>query len=401
MTTAESLYTNALLSDGRVVNLAVSEGCFSAITDVGEPHPDARQAIDLGRQLTVPGFVEGHIHLDTSFYGDTWRPHQPCTNGFDVAERSAFQAENLAAAAPIEERARSQLELCLGQGSTHMRSHVMVDGTVGVQHLEAILAVREQYRALIDIQLVAFPQHGILRSPGAADYMAEAMAMGCDRVGGLDPAGFDGDIEKHLDVVFGLAERHGAGIDIHLHDPGTLGAFEIRRIAERTRALGMEGQVSISHAYCLGQLPPDEVRPIADTLARSGVAIVTNAPGDTTFPPVHLLREAGVNYFGGNDNIRDSWWPWGDGDMLRRANLIGYGSGFKEDWELEAAFAMVTEEGARALGVDGYGLEVGARADFVTLAAQHIPEAVVAVPGARDVYKGGRLVASAGKVVAL
>ncbi len=401
MKTADSLFTNALLTDGRVVSLAVSNGRFSAITDAGDTPPPALQTADLGGLLTVPGFVEGHVHLDTSFYGDTWRPHQPCSNGFDVAERTAFQTENLAAAAPIEERARHQLELCLAQGSTSMRSHVMVDGSSGLRNLEAVMAVREDYRDLIDIQLVAFPQHGILKSPGAAAYMAEAMAKGCDLVGGLDPAGFDHNIEEHLDVVFGLAERHDAGIDIHLHDPGTLGAFELERIAERTRALDMGGRVSVSHAYCLGAIPADQVRVIADKLARAGVAIVTNAPGDAPFPPVHLLREAGVNYFGGNDNIRDSWWPWGDGDMLRRANLIGYGSGFKEDWELEAAFAMVTDEGARALGIADYGIEVGARADFVTLAAQHIPEAVVAVPAGRNVYKSGRLVASAGRVTAL
>lgn len=401
MTTTECLFTNARLPDGRLVSLAVSDGRFSSITDLGDAPPEASQTVDLGGLLTVPGFVEGHVHLDTSFYGDTWRPHQPCSNGFNVNERTAFQAENLAAAAPIEERARSQLELCLTQGSTHMRSHVMVDGTAGLRHLEAIMTVREQYRESIDIQLVAFPQHGILQSPGAVAVMAEAMAMGCDLVGGLDPAGVDGNIEEHLNVVFGLADRHDAGIDIHLHDPGTLGAFELERISERTHALGMGGRVSVSHAYCLGELPADQVRSIADKLARAGVAIVTNAPGDTAFPPVHLLREAGVNYFGGNDNIRDSWWPWGDGDMLRRANLIGYGSGFKEDWELEAAFAMVTDEGAKALGIRDYGLTVGARADFVTLAAQHIPEAVVAVPAGRNVYKNGRLVASAGRVSAL
>ena len=108
-----------------------------------------------------------------------------------------------------------------------------------------------------------------------------------------------------------------------------------------------------------------------------------------------------MNYFAGNDNIRDSWWPYGDGDLLRRANIVGYRSGFNEDWELEAAFAMVTAEGAKALGIADYGLNIGARADFVTLDAEHVPEAVVAVPGSRDVYKNGRLVASAGVVTGL
>lgn len=92
-------------------------------------------------------------------------------------------------------------------------------------------------------------------------------AMGCDVIGGPAPAGFDGNIEGHLNVVFDIAERHDARIDIHLHDPGTLGAFEIGRIADHTRALGMEGRVTISHAYCLGDLPLDQVRRVADILA--------------------------------------------------------------------------------------------------------------------------------------
>lgn len=400
MAVVDYLFTNARLPDGKVVSLAVSDGRFSNLIESGGELPGALHKTDLGCRLVVPGFVEGHIHLDTSFYGDTWRPHKPCTGEFDVRERAAFQAENLALAAPAEERARSQLELCLARGTTSMRSHVMVDDSVGVEHLEAVLAVRESYRKQIDIQLVAFPQHGILQSPCTADYMNQAMSMGCDVVGGLDPAGFDGNIAGHLKVVFDMAERHDARIDIHLHDPGTLGVFEIKCVADHTRAMGMEGRVTISHAYCLGDLPLDQVRRVADTLARSGVAVVTNAPGARAFPPVHVLRDAGVNYFAGNDNIRDSWWPWGDGDLLRRANLIGYCSGFNEDRELEVAFDMVTLAGAKALGLGNYGLAVGAVADFVVLDAEHIPEAVVAVPTARDVYKGGRLVASGGKCFA-
>jgi cytosine deaminase len=402
MTSAHYRFTNARLSDGKIVTLDVINGRFIEAIDDGKGlNASDCETTDLLGRLVVPGFVEGHIHLDTSFYGDTWKPHKPCTAGFDVRERAAFQVENLAASAPLLERARNQLELCLSQGTTSMRSHVMVDGSVGVTHLEAILALREAYRGQIDLELVGFPQHGILQSPGAADYLAQAMDMGCDRVGGLDPAGYDRDIERHLDVVFGLAERHGAGIDIHLHDNGTLGAFQIGCIVDRTLALGMEGRVTISHAYCLGELPHHQVHRLAEQLAKADVSILTNAPGAGPFPPVHLLREAGVNYFGGSDNIRDSWWPWGDGDMLRRANLIGYCSGFKEDWELNVAFDMVTFAGAKALRLEGYGLAPGDRADFVVLDAGHIPEAVVAVPHARDVYKGGFLVASEGRIINL
>jgi cytosine/adenosine deaminase-related metal-dependent hydrolase len=393
----DTLFTQAKFADGSLNDIAVADGRIVAISPAGSNAP-ANARVDLGGALIVPGFVEGHIHLDTSFYGDAWIPHKPCTNGFDVHERVAFQAQNMAQAAPMEVRARNQLGLCISNGTTQMRSHVMVDGSVGLTSLETIMAVREAYREFVDIQLVAFPQNGILHSAGTPELMDEAIAMGADVVGGLDPANFDRDVEKHLDVVFGIAERRGVDVDIHLHDHGTLGIFEIEQIAARTRALGMGGHVAVSHAYSLGDVSTDAAKGTADILARSGVAIMTNAPGARGFPPVGLLRDAGVTVFSGSDNIRDSWWPYGDGDMLSRAMMIGYRSGFNTDEELKIAFDVVTAGGAKALRLEGYGLTAGAKADFVTLDAEHIQEAVVAAPKARSVYKNGKCIVSAGQI---
>ncbi|MBB3317997.1 MULTISPECIES: amidohydrolase family protein [unclassified Rhizobium] len=396
--TIDMLFKNARLSDGGTYDIAVADGRIRSIADKGSD-AEAGCVIDIAAELLVPGFVEGHIHLDTSFYGDAWIAHKPCSNGFDVHERVAFQAQNMAIAAPMDERARKQLDLCIANGALLMRSHVMVDASVGLKSLETILKVREEYLDLIDIQLVAFPQGGILKSPGTAELLDEAIVLGADLVGGLDPLSFDRDIKGHLDVVFGIAERRGVDVDIHLHDPGTLGSFTIEEICARTTALGMQGRVAISHAYGLGDLSPEAAGKSAGLLARSGVSIMTNAPGSHNFPPVALLRSEGVVVFSGSDNIRDSWWPYGDGDMLRRAEIIGYRSGFYTDAELDAAFDVVTSGGAKALNVEGYGIEVGARADFVTLAASHVPEAVVSVPKGRRVFKAGRLVAENGAII--
>lgn len=393
-----TLFTNARLTDGRLCDITVVDGQISAIEPAGEVS-DAMERVDIGGHLLVPGFVEGHIHLDTSFYGDAWVPHRPCTHGFDVHERVAFQADNMAKAAPMDVRARNQLDLCIANGTLRMRSHVMVDGSVGLTSLETVLAVCEDYRDLIDIQLVAFPQSGILKSAGTAGLLDTAIGMGADLVGGLDPASFDRSIDRHLDVVFGVAEKRGVDVDIHLHDAGSLGAFTIEEICDRTVALGMQGHVTVSHAYGLGDLSADAARKIAGRIARSGVAIMTNAPGNHAFPPVALLRSEGVTVFSGSDNIRDSWWPYGDGDMLRRAEIIGYRSGFYTDIELSDAFEIVTYAGARALRLDRYGVTVGAMADFVTLDAPHVPQAVVSVPRNRRVFRRGRLVAEHGRMI--
>lgn len=389
--TIDKVFRNLRLPDGTPSAIAVAQGKIAHIGT--EITPEAgTEVVDLGGQLVVPGFVEGHIHLDTSFYGDAWRPHVPYTAGFNVRERVEIQHRNMAAAAPMDQRARNQLDLCIANGSTRMRSHVMVDASVGLKSLETIAAVREQYRHLIDIQLVAFPQSGILSSPGTADLLDAAFDHGADLIGGLDPVSFDRDSKGHLDVVFGIADKRGVSVDIHLHEPNMMGIFSIEEIAARTSALGMQGKVVISHAYGLGDVPLDTVRRTADTLAKAGVAIMTNAPGARPFPPVMELRKAGVTVFGGSDNIRDSWWPYGDGDMLGRAMMIGYRSGLLTDDELGAAFDMVTAAGAKALGIEDYGLRVGAAADFVTLQAAHVAEAVVAVPKGRSVYRGGNCI---------
>lgn len=388
--TIDTLFRNARLADGASATIAVANGKITAIqTDAATHSLTAASDIDLGGLLVVPGFVEGHIHLDTSFYGGTWRPYVPYKAGFNVRERVEIQHRNMAASASMAERARNQLELCISNGSMQMRSHVMVDGSVGLKSLQTIAAVREQYRHLIDIQLVAFPQSGVISCPGTAELLDAAFDHGADLIGGLDPAAVDRDVNGHLDIIFGIAEKRGVGIDIHLHETNTMGLFSIEEIAARTRAHGMQGKVTISHAYALGDIPADAVRRVADSLTESGVAIMTTAPGARAFPPVLALRDAGVTVFSGNDNIRDSWSPYGDGDMLRRAMMLGHRSDFRTDDELGIAFDAVTAAGAKALGLESYGLRVGAPADFVTLRAAHIPEAVVAVPKGRSVYRGG------------
>jgi cytosine deaminase len=392
----DTLFRNARLADGRVVDIAVKGGQIASLKGGAA----AKETVDLGKRLVLPGLVEGHIHLDKGFIGEPWKPHRPCTAGFNVRERVEFEKQALAKARPVPERAAAMIDLCVAQGTTSMRSHVDIDPQAGLSNLEHVAAARDKHKHKLSIQIVAFPQSGIVTSPGTRELLDEAVRNGADLIGGLDPAGFDGDIAGHLDAVFGIAERHGVGVDIHLHDGDLLGVFEIEDIAKRTKALGLGGKVAISHAYALGAVPRDVVQRVANTLAEAGVAIMTNAPGAYTFPPVQILHEAGVNVFSGNDNIRDSWWPFGDGDLLERAMIIGYRSGFYTDAELALAFEMVTSHGAKALGLKNYGLVEGGAADFLVLDAQHVQEAVVARPKPRDVYKAGRLVARNGAIVA-
>lgn len=392
MTNPLLVLDRALLGDGSVAALQISHGIIQAITPSGKV-PQGAKVIDLDGALLLPGFVEGHIHLDKCFIGDDWHSYR---RGNSIADRIRIEREELATARPVIERARALVEQCIANGTAFIRTHVDIDPDIGFKHFEAMIAVREEYRDAVDIQIVAFPQHGLIVKPGTLELMAEAIDSGAHIIGGLDPATFDGDINSHLDAIFALAGQKDVGLDIHLHDGGDLGASEITQIADRTIAAGMQGNVVISHAYALGAIAQDSFDRVAALLARADVSIMTNAPGDHAFPPVLPLRNAGVNVFAGSDNVRDTWWPYGNADMLSRAMMIGYRSGFYEDGELEIAFDLITKAGAKAVGLHQIGIGVGNPANLVALKARHIPEAVVTHPERLLVLHHGRVVARNG-----
>ncbi|MCX5497203.1 amidohydrolase family protein [Kaistia dalseonensis] len=379
--------------EGALVDVVVTGETIAAILPAGSS-PEGGIRIDGTNKLVAPSFVEGHIHLDKTLLGLPFIPHIP---GNTVALRIAAEKElRRTVSLSVEERGGRLIEQIAAFGTGSIRSHVDIDSEVGLKGLHAELALKERYADLVDIQIVAFPQSGVMRDPGVADLLDAAMLEGADLVGGLDPAGIDDDVTGHLDAIFAVAEKHGVGLDIHLHDPGPLGAFELRQIAARTIALGLEGRVAVSHAFALGQIDDFEFGRTAEALATARVAIMTNGPGPVSMPPVKRLEAAGVTVFAGSDNIRDAWSPYGNGDPLQRAMIIGYRQEFNADEDLAHAFAMVTALPAAVIGLSGYGLAAGNRADLILIPALSIPEAVSGVPGRRTVIKRGKVVATDG-----
>jgi len=390
----QTILANATLPDGRRADIHIRDGRVAAIAEAGAAPPDGAQRIDLAGALLVPGMIDGHIHLDKTFVGLPFQPHRA---GDTVAERIAREKElRRELRYPVEERAIRLIRQVVAHGTTALRSHVDVDAEVGLTGLHALLRVREAARDLVDIQIVAFPQSGIIADPGVADLLDQAVRDGADLIGGLDPAGIDDDVGGHLDAIFAIAQRHGVGLDIHLHDPGPLGCFELRQIAARALAAGLEGRVAVSHAFALGAVDDAELGRTVQALARADVAIMTNGPGPVPMPPVRRLVAAGVRVFAGSDNIRDAWSPYGEGDMLARAMLIGYRQGFLADADLALAFDLANSRGAEVLGHADHGMRVGAFADLVAIPAGSIPEAVAAHPPRAMVMKRGRVVARDG-----
>jgi cytosine deaminase len=387
------ILANARLPQGGLADVEIAGRLIAALHTPGSADRPGER-IDLKGALLLPAFVDGHIHLDKTHWG---APRLPHFEGHSVRERiAAERIERHRVALPIEARASALIRTLIANGTTRTRSHVDIDNDVGLANLEAVLRVREAYRDWIDIQLVAFPQSGVTTEKGAPDLLAAALAAGADLIGGLDPAGFDNDVKGQLDIVFGLAERFGKGIDIHLHDSGKTGAAELRDIADRTIAAGMQGRVAVSHAFALGSIGPDLFAETADALARAEVAILTSCPPSAPVPPVGRVRARGVTLFAGSDNIRDCWSPYGDGDMLDRAAIIAERHALFTDRELEEAFALTTSEADKALGRPRRELRAGAVADLVVVAAASVADAVVDRPPRTLVLRAGRIAAEHG-----
>jgi cytosine/creatinine deaminase len=387
------ILANARLPEGRPADVEIAGGVIVATHAPGAAST-AGDRLDLGGMLLLPAFVDGHLHLDKTHWG---APRLPHVEGRSVRERiAAERIQRHRVALPIEARASALVRTLIMNGVTRARSHVDIDNDVGLDNLEAVIGVREAFRDWIDIQIVAFPQSGVTTEAGAPDLLAAALMAGADLIGGLDPAGFDDDAKGQLDIVFGLAEAFGKGIDIHLHDVGETGAAELRDIAERTIAAGLEGRVAVSHAFALGTVPPRVFEETADRLARAQVAIMTSCPPSAPVPPVNALRARGVTIFAGSDNIRDCWSPYGNGDILDRAAIIAERHQMYTDRELRDAFALATSDADKALGDPRRGLRVGAVADLVAVEAASVADAVVDRPPRSLVLRAGRIAAERG-----
>jgi cytosine deaminase len=388
--------TNAVLPrGGEPVTIGVENGRIRAIDPATAAHADGHDVIDAGGRLALPGLINAHAHIDKTLYGGPWVSAPQVET---VAERVAHERRHRDAfGLPAREYICALVEAMIAAGTTHLRTHTDVDPGVGLRGITAVREVAEHYTGMIDIEQVAFPQGGLITNPGTLELLREAVAAGATVIGGLDPAGFDDAPNAHLEAVFGLAAATGTRIDIHLHDAGSLGAWEMGLIADMTRDYGLGGRVALSHAFGIAH-PPTQQR-LLERFAEAGVALVSAAVYDAPVPPLRACAEHGVLLAGGTDGINDLWGPFGDGDMLRRAMLIAYRNSGRGDGELALALDTVTSNAAQVLGVDDYGLAVGKPADLVFVEARSVAEAVARVPERRLVLKAGTVVARDGEFV--
>ncbi|MDH7798819.1 MULTISPECIES: amidohydrolase family protein [unclassified Beijerinckia] len=395
-----TIIVNARPWGGEPVDLEIVDSVIAGITPHRQTAGRDGDTVDGRGRLILPAFTDIHTHLDSSRLGLPFRPHTgaPDVWGMVMNDRANWRSADGTAAS----RAIHTLGLMIARGTTRVRSYAQIDVDCGLERFEAVLAAREAHSARSDVKVIAFPQTGFSREQGVLPLLEEALRSGADVMGGIDPCQLERDPVRHLDTVFGLAQKYQVPVDFHLHEPGDLAVFSVELILERVRALGMRGMVSISHAYSLGGVSESTTRRLIEQFAELDIAMATVAPSVSTALPLRSLVESGVRIGLGEDGMRDYWKPYGNADMLDRTWQLAFTNNFLHDQDIEMCLGIGTIGGGSMIApaevprlVRGgcQGVAVGDTADLILLDGQTPTSAVMDRSSDRTVLRKGRVVA--------
>lgn len=367
----------------------------------------AGRTIDADGRVLIPGLVDSHIHLDKAYIMDRL-PNKSGT--LMEAIQVTAQLKPTFTKEDVVERATRALFSLVTHGTTHIRTHAEFDPAQGFTGFETVMELKEKYRNLMDIQVVAFPQEGIFKCPGVENMMTQAMEWGADVVGGIPYN--DTPADEHIDLVFRLAAKYGKPIDFHQDFKDDADGITIEYICDKTIAEGMQGRVSVGHLTALAALPPERLEPILRKMADAKISVMClpatdlhlGARKDTynvrrTVTPVRKLRDAGVNVCFATNNIRNAFTPYGTGDLMHIAMLgipVCHLGGADD---LPTVLPMLTTNAAKAIGLEDYGLEVGKKADMVLLDTKSVATAVIDIPERLFVIKNGKVIVETKKEV--
>lgn len=411
------LITDAYLPDrGEAVEIAIGDGEIRAIESYIDG--DRSNTLDAEGGLVAPGFVDCHMHLDMAYAaegaGEAWNDERRGVDRFHELMDDHYESEGIEGLAENAERA---IRAAVANGTTTLRTHAMVDLSIGADAMRALLRARRATDHLADVSIVPYASRGIL-SEGADATVREALELGLEAMnsdelllGGMEPASRNRDIERTLDRWFDLAREYDVDLDVHLQDGGSLGGYTIEQLLDRIERNDYSDRVTVSHGLCLGSVPEWRAVELAEQLSAAAVPLLTCYSSTPHEMPLRALREAGLTIGHGTDNTHDFGFPHGAPDPLLGALVETFklhGSPVREEeyrWYetnpgLELLWEIVTEGGARALRLDEYGIAVGNQADLVVF-DQRTPTTVIQRQADRTaVMKDGRVVSKDGRIVA-
>lgn len=400
---------NANLADGCTgVDIAVENGLISDVAPVLDAR--AHREIDAGGRLVSPPFVDSHFHLDSTLTYGQPRVNESGTllEGIELwgELKPNLTAENIKARA---------LELChwaIARGTLAIRSHVDVSDD-RLLAVEALLELREEIKPYIDLQLVAFPQDGYLRCPGSAANLEKALDLGVDVVGGIphfERSMADGSAS--IKTLCELAAERGLRVDMHCDESDDPQSRHIEMLTFQTQRLGLQDRVTGSHLTSMHSMDNYYVSKLIPLMAEAHMHVVANPLINITLQGRHdtypkrrgmtrvkELMEAGINVAFGQDALMDPWYSFGSQDMLEVAHMGLHLAQMTGQAQMRQMFEAVTGNAAKVMGLEGYGLEPGCRADMVILQAKDPHDALRLKSARLHVIRRGKVIAETPPVI--
>lgn len=371
------------------------------------PHIDAPEVevIDARGNLTTPSLIDPHIHLDKVNILDVVRPNETGTlkEAIEIiwAKKQTYTDED------ILTRSEDVVLRALKNGTLNIRTHVDVDTIGGLKPLQGILKLKEKYRGLVDIQIVAFPQEGIIKDPGCEDLLYQAMELGADVIGGM-PANeaTPDDSRAHVKIIFDIAEKYDCDVDMHVDETDDPFYRTLEMVADETIRRGWHSRVTAGHTCALAAYDDHYAGYVIQKLRQAQIHMITNPvtnlmlQGRNDKQPIRRgitrvkeLLEAGLLVSFGQDCVSDTFYPLGSADMLQVANVTAHAAQMSLPDEIKKVYDMITGDAAAVIGLEDYGLKVGSKADLIVLDVATERDAIRLAPARLFVIKNGRIVA--------
>lgn len=360
--------------------------------------------IDAGGNLVMPSLIDSHLHLDLAYTLDLAPKNRSGT--LLEAIRLWSEYKKTMSAEGVRTRAVRAIREEVAYGVGHIRTHVDVGTAAGMRLCEGVLAAREETRGLVDIQIVVFPQDGIVQDPGALEQMRQGLKLGCDVVGGIaHNERTEDDSKRHIDLLLDLAEEFDRDIDCHIDETDDPESRCVEVLAARTIERRRPGRVTGSHVCALASYDNVHASKVIGLVAKAKMHVITNPgvnlhlqgrfdryPKRRGLTRVGELLAAGVNVSAGQDCIKDPFYPLGTGNMFEVGHLLIHAEHMSRPEQVEQAADMITVNPAKAMRLEQYGTDVGCHADLIVLPVESVHEAFRLRVKPTAVLKRGKLV---------
>ena len=367
------------------------------IAKIAESIPgDAAKVVDADGHLVTESFVNGHLHL-CKVYTLPMMDDEAMLAYNDGSMGGAMTGIEMAAKVKekydekwIIENVRKAVNLAVRFGNTHIRAFADTDTKARLEGVKALIKAREEYKGRVEIQVVAFPQDGVVRDPGAEDYIEEALKLGADVVGGIPWIEYtEADEQEHIDRMFALAKKYNKDVSMLIDDAGDPTLRTLEMLAIKTIKEGWQGRVTAQHSRAMALYPEPYYRKIEYLLKTARMGIVSDPQTGPLYARVKSLYKAGVHVALGQDDIADAYYPYGRNNMLEVAFLASHLMWMTGRDEMEILYDLITTNAAKALNIPNYGLCEGCTADLVVLDATSVWEAIWSHEAPLHVFKNG------------